>query len=59
MLPWELLHDGRAMLAAQTDTPFSRYLPIDLPWGGAVADRPLRVLVAISDPTVFDLEGCT
>jgi tetratricopeptide (TPR) repeat protein len=51
LLPWELLHDGRTLLAAQADTPFSRYLPIDLPWGGAIAARPLRVLVAISDPT--------
>ena len=43
------------MLAAQTDTPFSRYLPIALPWGGQVTERPIRVLVAISNPD--DLEA--
>jgi hypothetical protein len=58
-LPWELLQEGAAMLAAQTDTPFSRYLPIALPWSGAVEERPIKVLVAISDPadikTKYDL----
>jgi len=42
------------MLSAQADTPFSRYLPIALPWSGAVEERPIRVLVVISDPD--DLE---
>ena len=54
-LPWELLHDGTAMLSAQADTPFSRYLPIALPWGGPVDERPVRVLVVVSNPA--DLEG--
>ncbi len=54
-LPWELLHDERAMLSAQTHTPFSRYLPVALPWGGPVEERPVRVLVAI--PTPSDLES--
>ncbi len=54
-LPWELLQEGPVMLAAQTDTPFSRYLPIALPWGGQVTERPIRVLVAISNPD--DLES--
>jgi hypothetical protein len=49
-LPWELLQEGQAMLAAQSDTPFSRYLPIALPWGGEVKERPIRVLVVISNP---------
>jgi len=49
-LPWELLQEGPVMLSAQTDTPFSRYLPIALPWGGPVVERPVRVLVVISDP---------
>ena len=30
--------------------PFSRYLPLSIPWGQAVTERPLRVLVAISNP---------
>lgn len=49
-LPWELLTEDAALLSAQADTPFSRYLPIALPWGGAVEERPIRVLVAISNP---------
>lgn len=49
-LPWELLQENQAMLAAQADTPFSRYLPIALPWSGAVEERPIKVLVAISNP---------
>ena len=61
-LPWELLLAGSTtqlgapvMLSAQTDTPFSRYLPVALPWGGAVEERPIRVLVVISNPD--DLES--
>jgi thioredoxin-like negative regulator of GroEL len=54
VVPWELLNDGTAMLSAQADTPFSRYLPIALPWGGEITERPIRVLVAISNPD--DLE---
>jgi hypothetical protein len=49
-LPWESLQEGATMLSAQADTPFSRYLPIALPWGGPVEERPIRVLVIISDP---------
>ncbi|MBN2005716.1 MAG: CHAT domain-containing protein, partial [Anaerolineae bacterium] len=55
MLPWELLCEDGVMLAANGDTPFSRYLSIALPWGGLVEERPIRVLVAISNPT--DLDG--
>jgi hypothetical protein len=50
-LPWEQMHEGSTMISAQTDTPFSRYLPIALPWGGSVEERPIRVLVIISDPS--------
>ncbi len=53
-LPWELLCDETAVLAANANTPFSRYLPVALPWGSLVEERPLRVLVAISNPS--DLE---
>ncbi|MBN1953712.1 MAG: CHAT domain-containing protein [Anaerolineae bacterium] len=49
-LPWELLHEETVMLAAHAHTPFSRYLPVALPWGGAVDERPIRVLAAISNP---------
>ncbi|MBN1583680.1 MAG: CHAT domain-containing protein [Anaerolineae bacterium] len=50
-LPWELLTQGAVMLAAQTATPFSRYLPIALPWkSGAAETCPIRVLVVISNP---------
>ena len=53
-LPWELLHEADTMLAADADTPFSRYLPVSKPWGGSVEGRPIRVLAAISSPE--DLE---
>lgn len=49
-LPWELLQEGPVMLAAQANTPFSRYLAIALPWGGAVEERPIRVLAVLSNP---------
>ncbi len=49
-LPWELMQEGAAMISAQSDTPFSRYLPIALPWSGVVEERPIKVLVAIADP---------
>ena len=49
-LPWELMQEGAAMITAQSDTPFSRYLPIALPWSGGVKERPIKVLAAISNP---------
>ena len=49
-LPWELLADNATMLSANAGTPFSRYLPVALPWGGEVEERPIRVLVVISNP---------
>lgn len=56
-LPWELLHDDAVMLSASADTPFSRYLPIALPWGGPVEERPIRVLIAIANPADLDRHG--
>ena len=57
-LPWELLQEDAGLLAAHADTPFSRYLPIKLPWSGPVDERPLRLLVAISNPdNLFDKYG--
>jgi tetratricopeptide (TPR) repeat protein len=53
-LPWEMLQDETRLLSASADTPFSRYLPIALPWGAAVSERPIKVLIAISNPS--DLE---
>jgi hypothetical protein len=49
-LPWELLHDGKRWLAATAATPFSRYLPSDVPWGGPITARPIRVLAAVANP---------
>lgn len=49
-LPWELLQEGPVTVSAQIDTPFSRYLPIALPWRGAIDDRPIRALVVIANP---------
>ncbi len=53
-LPWELLHEGDTMLSANADTPLSRYLAVSEPWGGAVEERPIRVLAVVSNPV--DLE---
>lgn len=50
MLPWELLHDGVVMLSANSNTPFSRYLPVPMPWGQPLITRPIRVLGVISNP---------
>ncbi len=50
-LPWELLHEDGVMLSASERTPFSRYLPIDKPWGVAIIDRPIRVLAVIANPS--------
>ena len=49
-LPWESLQDDEVMLAAGAGTPFSRYLPVEQSWGGAVTERPIRVLAVISNP---------
>ncbi len=53
-LPWEVLQENVDLLSAQADTPFSRYLPVALPWGGPIEERPIRLLVVISNPD--DLE---
>ncbi len=48
-LPWELWREQGTLLSAAAQTPFSRYLPVALPWGGLVAERPLRVLAVLAD----------
>ncbi len=55
-IPWELLRDpGDSKqpldLAATDATPFSRYLESDLSHGLPVSQRPVRVLVAIANPS--------
>ncbi|MEI2610482.1 MAG: SUMF1/EgtB/PvdO family nonheme iron enzyme [Candidatus Promineifilaceae bacterium] len=49
-LPWEQLNDGNSHLAANTNTPFSRYLAG--PWRPQlpISNEPVRVLVAIANP---------
>jgi len=54
-LPWELLQDEGKVLSASADTPFSRFLPVKLPWRGALEGRTIRVLAAIANPD--DLEA--
>jgi CHAT domain-containing protein len=49
-LPWELLRDDQDLLAADADSPFSRYLAVSREWGQAITDRPIRVLAVISNP---------
>jgi hypothetical protein len=46
----ELLQCDDDVLSAAAHTPFSRYLPTDQAWGGAIAARPIRVLAVISNP---------
>ncbi len=53
-LPWELLRDAGAWLAADADTPFSRYLPVAEPWG-ATRTVPLRVLAVVSAPADIEV----
>jgi hypothetical protein len=50
-MPWESLRDGADAIAADADTPFSRYLPIGKAWGRALTDRLVRVLAVISNPS--------
>lgn len=49
-LPWELLQDEGVMLSANAATPFTRFLPVKLPWRGAIAGNVIRVLAVISNP---------
>jgi hypothetical protein len=49
-LPWELLCDQIDLLAADADTPFSRYLAVSRAWGMAIDERPIRILAVISNP---------
>ncbi len=56
-LPWELLRDGDVALAANADTPFSRYLPCDKRWGQATRERPVQVLAVVSNPDDLEARG--
>ncbi|MBN1872658.1 MAG: CHAT domain-containing protein [Anaerolineae bacterium] len=49
-LPWEMLFADGNLLAVDSDTPFSRYLPSPFPWGKGVAEHSIRVLVVIANP---------
>ncbi|HEX9869743.1 MAG TPA: CHAT domain-containing protein [Candidatus Tectomicrobia bacterium] len=58
-VPWELLREpiaagvGQAV-AASSDTPFSRYLPAPHPRNIPRIDLPLRILIAIANPSGLD-----
>jgi len=54
-IPWELLRDASPgisphTLAADTATPFSRYLAGQWRPGSPILNRPIRLLVAIANP---------
>ena len=49
-LPWELMCDDGLFIAANAQTPFSRYLPVQASWGHPLLERPIRVLAAIANP---------
>lgn len=55
VLPWELLRDSGVntesqTLAADADTPFSRYLPRRWDAGQPLPQHPVKMLVAIANP---------
>ncbi|MFN2164704.1 MAG: SUMF1/EgtB/PvdO family nonheme iron enzyme, partial [Anaerolineae bacterium] len=61
-IPWELLREHIApyppvTLAAASDTPFSRYLYGGWEPGQPVAARPVRMLVAIANPSDLKVKG--
>lgn len=49
-IPWELMQDEDILLAADGNTPFSRYIPSKKRWGDPIARRPIKVLGVISAP---------
>jgi len=49
-LPWELLYDD-TMLAADEQTPFSRYLAGEWEVTPPEKSRPIKMLIAIANPT--------
>lgn len=58
VIPWELLREpalgGLALdLAASDASPFSRYSDLASPPGGPILQRPIKILVAISNPAVL------
>jgi hypothetical protein len=54
-LPWELLREeregGPINLAAAEATPFSRYMASEHGYAGPIRVRPIRILVAIANPS--------
>lgn len=58
-IPWELLRDAGdgQFLAAAPDTPFSRYLAGEWDPGEPVAERPIKVLVAVANPANLSEKG--
>ena len=61
-LPWELLRDTSPgltpqFLAADAVTPFSRYLAGEWEPGHPVAERPIKMLVAIANPDGLEAYG--
>lgn len=58
-IPWELLRDADPAftpqtLAADANTPFSRYLAGEWDPGQPVTERPIKMLVAIANPEGLD-----
>jgi len=53
-LCWESLYTPDGMLPFSLTTAFSRFIRISGPRGGPLRDRPLRMLLAISNPESID-----
>jgi formylglycine-generating enzyme required for sulfatase activity len=63
-IPWELLVDTTAgvlatPMAGSAGTPFSRYLPGNWPDSQPIAERPIKLLIAIANPTNLTKYGLT
>ena len=61
-IPWELLRDPHPepapqTLAADAETPFSRYLAGQWEPGQAISERPIKLLVAIASPNGLEDYG--
>jgi len=53
-VPWELMETGGQMICASGNSPFSRYLPVSVPWSGALDAESVKLLAVVAAPV--DLE---
>ena len=56
---WEALHDPTRDEPLTLDMPFSRFMRVKAPRGWAISERPLRMLIATSNPEGLGEFGLT